>query len=241
MRVRTLVVVAVMLPAIAIAQDRPPGPPTVDASGTGTRRIPPDRASVMLRIETKSPMSAGEAAVVNAHLVDAVRDTLKKAGLDSSVVTTAYSVGPDVQSDPRGEQRQVGYVARTVLRVSLGRLDQVGRVIDVGLAKGATGVTGVIFEASNMEGARLEALADAATAARRQAEALAKALGGTLGPLISSSTSMVGVAGGDVRYSMALEEMAYTSAARAIPTQLSPREIVVSAVVTTRWQFVPRP
>ena len=175
------------------AQDRPPsdGVPDVETVGTGERRVAPDRATVLLFIESKAT-AASAAASQNARAVQAVRDTLGRLlGGDGGVTTASYNVGPDYEPprpvDREGGPRRVGYAARTTVRVQLTRIAQVGQVIDAALSRGATGVEGVLFESSAIDSARREALADAAQAARRDAEALARSLGGTLGPLISTS------------------------------------------------------
>lgn len=238
--VAALVVVA--LAALADrsgAQDRPPlpePPPDIETVGTGERRIAPDRAIVLLMVETKAT-AASAAAAANARAVAAVRDTLRRLQLDSAVTTASYNVGPDYEP-PRPVEREgprrIGYAARTILRVPLGRIDQVGRVIDAGLARGATGVQGVIFESSGAEAARRAALADAAAAARRDAEALAGALGGSVGPLLSVST-----AGAiDPRRMNVQMRIAGGIAGYAGGTEVTPNEIVVTAGVVTRWRFV---
>ena len=228
----TSAMAALFLASSALAQ----APTSTDASmvetvGTGERRIPPDRASVMLVIESRAE-GANAAAAANARAVQAVRDTLARTGLDSAVSTAGYHVGVRYEPVERAAPIRSGYVARTVLRVRPPRIDQVGRVIDVGLARGATGVEGVSFESSKVEEARRGAMTDATTAARRDAEALATALGGSLGRLISVST--VG-AGDERRLNM---EMSYGEIVRT--TQITPNEIVVRAAVETRWQFIPR-
>jgi uncharacterized protein YggE len=211
--------------------------PYLETVGTGERRIPPDRAAVLLLIESKAPEAAA-AAAANARAVQAVRDTLRRFSVDSAVTTASYSVGPNyepVRPVDREGPRQVGYAARTLLRVQLGRIDLVGRTIDAGLAGGATGVQGVIFEASTTAAARRDALALAAVEARQDAERLARALGGTLGPLVSSTS---GGSAMDPRRMMAQERI-MVAGGMSYPTQLAPNEIVVTAVVTTRWRFVP--
>jgi uncharacterized protein len=236
----TLVAAVALAPCAADAQERvvavADAEPHIETVGMGERRIPPDRASVHLLIENKAPEAAA-AAAANARAVQAVRDTLRRFGVDSAVTTASYSVGPNFEPPrpmDREGPRQVGHVARTLLRVQLGRIDLVGRTIDAGLAGGATGVQGVTFEASTTPAARRDALALAAAEARQDAERLARALGGTLGPLISSSTSATGF---DPRRTM-VTRMDIAGGA-SYPTQITPNEIVVTAVVTTRWRFVP--
>ena len=209
--------------------------PDVETVGTGERRVAPDRASINLLVESKAAEAAA-AAAANARSVQAVRDTLRRLGLDSAATTASYTVGPDYEP-PRPVRdegpRRVGYVARTLIRVQLGRIDQVGRVIDAGLATGATGVQGVFFEASTAPAARREALASAAAAARQDAETLARALGGTLGPLLSTSTA----SGLDPRRANVMARMDTVSAQYS--TQVTPTEIVVTAGVVTKWRFIP--
>lgn len=208
--------------------------PDVETVGTALRRVAPDRATIHLTVQSKAP-TAGAAASLNARAVQAVLDTLRRAALDSSVATASYSVGPNYERGGiREEPTRAGYMANTVLRVRLTRLDQLGRVIDAGLAKGATGVESLWFESSTAEESRRAALADAAAAARRDAEALARALGGSLGPLLSVTTApsndprRINVSMGEVGGGMLRS------------TQITPTEIVISAGVVTRWQFIPR-
>jgi uncharacterized protein YggE len=230
------------LPGAALrAQATPPsadGPPEVETVGFGERRVAPDRAVVMLFVESRAA-SAAAAAAANARAVAAVRDTLRRLGLDSAATTAGYNVGPDYEPprpSPRAEgpQRR-GYVARTTVRVQLSQLDQVGRAIDAGLARGGSGVEGVFFEASTAEEVRRAALAEAAAAARRDAEALARALGGTLGPLVSVSTS--GGGGMDPRRMIQMRGGGVGAALQS--TAIVPNELVVTAAVVTRWRFLP--
>jgi uncharacterized protein YggE len=209
-----------------------PEPPSIETVGTGQRRVAPDRAHIHIIVESKA-LTAAEAATRNGRAVGTVQDTLRRAGLDSGVTTSSYHVGPDFERSPEArEPRRVGYTARTVLRVRLSRLDYVGRVIDASLAKGATGVEAVYFESSRAEEERRAALAEAAAAARRDAEALARALGGSLGRLISVSTA------GSTdprRLNMAMDQV------RLRGTEITPSEIVIAAAVITRWHFVAAP
>ena len=210
------------------------GLPEIETVGSGERRVPPDRATVTLVVVSQAP-SAGVAASNNARAVAAVRDTLRKLGLENATSMASYNVGPDYEMVPRSETpRRAGYAARSAVRVQLSQLDQVGRVIDAGLARGATGVEGVFFEASTAEDARRSAMAEAAASARRDAEALARSLGGTVGPLLSVSTA----GAMDARRMNVAMRMGYGGGLGAGNTVVTPNEIVVTAGVITRWRFV---
>ena len=210
--------------------------PDIETVGTAERRVAPDRATVFLAVESKAA-SAAVAASANARAVQSVLDTLRRTGLDSAVATASYNVGANYEPVPREAPQRQGYVARTVLRVKLTRLDQVGRVIDAGLAKGATGVQNVWFESSTAEELRRGALADAAQAARRDADALARALGGSLGAMLSTSTAG---AYDPRRINVAYGSVGGEGMMRTTSSQITPSEIVITAAVVTRWQFVAR-
>lgn len=206
--------------------------PQIETVGTGERRVVPDRAVVHLVVTTKA-MSAANAAAGNARTLQAVRDTLRKIGLDSAVSTASYNVGPDYERPmPRDDSKPLGYAARTVVRVRIAKLDQIGRVIDAALAKGATGIEGIQFESSAADEARRQSLAEASIIARRDAEALAAALGGSIGSLISAST--VGV--DDPRR---MNVMMRVAGGMAGGTQIRPDEIVITSGVVTKWEFIP--
>lgn len=219
----------------ANAQNATTGQPQLETVGTGERRVSPDRATIHLIVTTKA-MAAAAAASANARVMEAVRDTLRKIGFDSAVATASYNVGPDYESPvSRDDPRPRGYMARSVVRVRVGKLDQVGRIIDAALGRGASGVEAVQFESSIADEARRQALAEASIAARRDAEALAAALGGSVGPLISAST-----AGSlDTRRMNVMMEVA-ASGRVAGGTAIRPDEILIVAGVITKWEFVPR-
>lgn len=232
-----ILVALVIVGVPASAQQTTISPPEVEAVGTGERRVAPDRATLHVQVETKAA-SAGLAASNNARIQQRVRDTLKAMGLENAVTTASYNVGPNWERVPRsstGPARD-GYAARTVLRIQITKLGEIGSVIDATLAKGATGIEGVMFESTQSLEARRGALADAAEAARADAEALAKAMGGTLGPLISTST----VAGDDPRrFNVMMRGMAMGGDMAGPMSGITPNEIVIAAGVVARWRFVP--
>ena len=215
------------------AQVSPPvtGPPQLETSGTGESRVAPDRATITLAVETKGA-SAAAVAAANARTQERVLDTLRALGLSGENVSTArYSVAPNYEGDPRGGRRQIGYIARNSVRVRLAQLDRIGAVIDAALARGANNVQGVEFEAMNPDAARQTALAQAAQRARADAEALARSMGGRLGPLLQMGTRGFDM---PMSRSMMLEERALGGG-----TAITPSDIRIVVSVFARWQFVP--
>lgn len=159
-------------------------------SGTATIEIAPDRATISLAVETRAG-TAVEAGSSNARIQTAVLDTLRKMGIPSERIRTQrVNVNPEYQHNREGgSPTVVGYQARNSIVVELHDLTTIGTVIDAGLTKGATSISGPNFSASNVDTARREALAQAVQSARADAEAMATAAGGRLGALVELSNS----------------------------------------------------
>jgi uncharacterized protein YggE len=212
-----------------------PPPPFIEVDGQGEARIAPDRATITLSVHTKGERAA-QVAAENARIQTRVLDTLRALGFTGPEVSTlSYNVAPNYEYGERGA-RQVGYVAQNSVRVRLTRLDRIGAVIDAALARGANGVEGVVFEATETTAAQREAVQQATSRARAEAEALAAALGGTLGELLEV-TSVPDPTRPMADMRMRLQAAQVSNEA----TPITPGEIVVYAQVVARWRFVPNP
>jgi uncharacterized protein YggE len=208
-------------------------PPRITTSGEAQVRLTPDRATVLVGVQTRGATAAA-AGTSNARIQKAILDTLKAMGLGpDQLATQNYSVNPEMQYPPTGGPgKVVGYTVSNVVRVELRRVEQVGPVIDASLAKGANQINSVQFTSSTAAEARRTAMGDAVRDARADAEALARAAGGTLGPVIEITSSAP-----PIRPMYA--EVAMRSAAKAIDTPIEPGEQVISASVSVVWQFIP--
>jgi uncharacterized protein YggE len=113
------------------------------------------------------------------------------------------------------------------------RIDQVGSILDTALGKGANQINSLDFFSSNSDSARHEALAQAVARARGDAEAMARAAGGTLGALVELGTADMGPR---PVYRMQVLDAAVARA----PTPIEPGQQKVQVSVTARWQFIPR-
>jgi hypothetical protein len=210
-----------------------PVPPQISTSATGEAKVQPDRATIQFAVETRAA-TAAKAGADNARRQQAVIDAIKKLGLaDGQVSTSGYSVAPEMRYD--GKQPQVvGYVARNVIQADVRRIDQVGALIDAALGAGANVVSSLRFYSSKADEGRRVALADAVAKARSDADAMARAAGGTLGALVELSTA------GSPR--PMYEEVAFArTAANAdtTPTPIDPGEQTITVFVSARWSFVP--
>ena len=233
-------IVAVLLPLSLRAQDpaRTPAPPYIETSGDGIGRATPDRATVVLSVETKGATAAAVAAT-NARIQQRVLDTLRTLGFEGAQVSTVgFNVQPNREYPPQGGVRQQGYLARNAVRVRLTDLRRIGTVIDAALARGATGVEDVEFEATNVTAARSAALAEAAEHARSDAAALAQAFGGTLGPLLIVSTTEDGGFASGRRRVNASSNYGYAEAAG---TPITAGDLTVQLTIFARWALVQAP
>lgn len=241
-----LLVLTVGQRAVAQTNPAPPRTPEITASGRGEVPITPDRATVVVSVETRAP-TASAAAADNSTKMSAVRDAIKRSGLtDSDMTTSGYSVG----QDPRSMFMQPGmtsmparpaeFVARSSLRLTVRRPADAGKIIDAALAGGATSISSVQFSSPGTEEARRQAIAVAAAQAQRDADALARAAGGSLGRLLSMSstpiTPMQGYYPSDTYFSAIAEGV---GGGFASPTMINPRDMSVSVSVFGRWEFVP--
>jgi uncharacterized protein YggE len=222
------------------AQEVPPAAqrgPEIMSAGEGTRSVQPDRASVVISIETRA-RTPTEASAANATRNAAIRAAVAGVGVPREDISTyGYHVYPVRHEPPY--TRDTAFVASNAVRVTLRRVEQLGllgRVIDTALTAGATNVAGVQYEARRTAEAEREALADALADARARAEAVARAAGGSLGELLQATTQSVPGVAMDLAGGMA---RAQAMRARMGPTSITPGEIEVRQYVVGRWRFVP--
>ncbi len=199
--------------------------------GSGESTLSPQRAVLRIGVASHAT-AAAEASAQNARILGAVLDTLARAGFPrESLQTVAFGVGPNY--DYKDGKRLVDYEAEAAVRLIVKDLRQVGRLIDMALAAGATDVGNVGFESDSMDAGRRQALAQALSRARGDAVALATAAGGSLGRLLEMKTT-------NGYYPVAFDE-AYASnqAAFRTETPITPRDVVIHVAVEAHWEFVP--
>ncbi len=179
--------------AAQIMIGEPPDTPYVAASAAVQVPVPADRAIVYIALagrDTTGARAVAELEVVRSRVLPA----LERLGYDAdAVVPWGYGVG--VSMDPRmGPPGRAGIddeperMARQGLRVVVNRLDQLDALIGAVAAAGIEGVPLVHFEATQTADVRRRATEQAVAQARQQAEHMARAAGGRLGPLVSLVT-----------------------------------------------------
>ncbi len=177
------------------AQIPSPGPElrTIRVSGMGETQVEPDLATVQFGVETVGA-TAQEAGQQNADLMERVIQALLNAGVErDDIETSGFSLYPEYAPQPRGAEMEPprirGYRASNLLSVRTTQLEQIGELIDVGLAAGANRLQGVAFEVRNPQADQTVALQRAVEQARAAALTIAATLGITLGPVLEASTS----------------------------------------------------
>jgi uncharacterized protein YggE len=232
----TAVILAATMSAPLVAQTGAGSPAQVVTTGVGEAHVTPDRATIMIGVQTRASTAAA-AGAENARKQKAVLDTMKALGLAADQLSTAnYNVWPEMAPTTPTNQtpRVIAYTVSNDVRVDVRRIEDVGKLIDAALTKGANEISSLQFTSSKADSARRAALAEAVENARADAEALARAAGGSLGQLIEISTASTPVRpiAFDARMTMAAKV--------AVPTPIEPGEQTVNATVTVRWAFVSR-
>jgi uncharacterized protein YggE len=219
---------------VAQGQSAPPGLPSVVTTGHAEATVTADRATVLVAVETNASTAAA-AAADNARRTRAVLDTLRALGLTKEQTGTfGYSVSPQYAYD-KGKSHVTGYQAQNTVKVELRVITEVGRVIDGALAAGANNISSLQFTASNVDSARRDALSRATAQARGDAEAMAKAVGSSLGPAVELTTESQG----GIRFGAPTMRLNAVAVQPDVPTPVDAGPITVSATVTGRWQLVP--
>jgi uncharacterized protein YggE len=230
---KTLLLILGVAAAPISAQTRTdfPSIPEIATTGRGEVHVTPDKAILNVGIETRSG-SANAAVGDNAARVLKTIASLRAAGVDSARITTGgYSLYPDYEKN-----RQVGFIARNNLRVEVVRVADVGKLLDAALSGGATQVSNIQFVRADSKEARRTALALAVAEAKRDAEILAQAAGGTLGKLVYLTSGL-----SQQPMVAQLNEVVMTGMASSYPqTPVIPGDLTIAAVASARWQFLPQ-
>lgn len=208
--------------------------PSLVTAGQGEAKVTPDRASVMVNVQTRAATAAA-AGAENASRTKAVLDAIGKLGLSRDQLSTeGYSVYPEMAYDRNGgSPRVAAYVVTNTVRAETKRPEQAGAIVDAALGAGANMINGLSFYASSIEEARRAAITSAVTSARADAEAMARAAGGSLGQLLELSTQ-----GATVPPRPMYELARAKTMQSAEPTPINPGQQTVTVYVNARWQFV---
>ena len=196
--------------------------------GEGKASAAPDRATVVLGVQTRDA-SAAVAATENARLMNETITALLAAGIaENEIQTSGYSLGTEPQDVPvmTGEKQKAPvFVASNTVTVNLNTTADVGRVLDAAVSAGSNSIQEVTFDLQNPMPQKDLALTLAIQDARRKSEIAAKAAGVKLGRVleISEGYGYVGAAS--------------KSAAFEFATPIMPGKMEITASVTVTYEI----
>jgi len=160
----------------AMAQQKPQQiVSSVKVHGQATVSVEPDQAQFDIGIVTQAA-TAKAAADQNATQSDALVHELHSAFPSAVIKTINFSVNPNYRYPQDSAPTIAGYTANNTVRLLLGDISQIQKVIDIAIKSGANSINRLIFTVRNENAARARALAEAASQAQAGAEALAASL-----------------------------------------------------------------
>jgi len=230
----TALIAGCALGSPALAQQPPLSSIRVTAEGKVTAK--PDRVELDIGVVTHAPKSQ-DAATQNARQVDAVLSAVRQAtGTTATLKTISYTLNPEYQyhSGPGsgGEPTLIGYIASNIVQVTLDDLARIGGVIDAATRSGANHVQGIRFTVRDQDAVRAEALRQAATRARAEAEVLAAALGVKVERVLHAEEN-------SPRVAPIYQPMARAVASAPVPTPIEAGSLDINAEVTLTVEVSP--
>ncbi|MBP2147119.1 uncharacterized protein YggE [Methanofollis sp. W23] len=242
MRTRTFVLCTALMVLVAAcvwSASAAVAPNTTDerlihASGTGEVTTTPDRAVISFGVETKdTDPKAAQAA--NSQAMNKVINAIKAAGIASEdLKTTGYNIwAEEPDNDKPFRSKAVIYHVTNTLQVTLKDVDRAGEIIDIAVANDVNRVNGLYFTLSpeKEQTLRADALTQAVTHARADADAVATAAGVTI-----TGTKEITIGGTYVPYYERSfnAPMAMDAGAR-MPTPIEVGEAKVTASVSVSY------
>lgn len=160
----------------------------MSASGMGQVYLKPDVAYVYIGVQSLDE-GVSQALADNNSKAQAVAKALTDLGVKSDdIQTSAFNVIPQPQYDPQsGQQSGIKYMVDNTVYVTVRDLQSLGQVLDSVVRAGANSINGVTFDVLDKESAMNEARELAIADAKKNAEAMAKAAGITLGEIYTLS------------------------------------------------------
>jgi hypothetical protein len=162
----------------------------VSVTGSGEVKAQPDMAYVTLGVEARRPTLAEARAEVNATVERLLALTRELRIEPKFVDSTRLQVQPDYRWDEKSSsQVLLGYVVSRQVDVELHDLDRLGTLLEKSVSAGVNQVGGARLDSSRRKELERAALTQAVDDARLNADALARAAGARLGPVLSLSTT----------------------------------------------------
>lgn len=203
------------------------------ATGTGNVIGTPDRAQVTFSVQTEN-IDVKRAQAENALRMARVQDALIAAGIPrDGLKTTGYNIYP-VYEESKGllSPKIKTYQVTNSLTVTLHNVSRTGEVIDTAVANGINQATSIQFMLSDEQAQvlRTEALKEAVSRARSDADTVAAAMGT---PITGVRKAEIGGGYNPVYFQNYALDGASSRSAAATPIESG--DITVSATVTITY------
>lgn len=228
----TRIVPLLLLAATAFAQSTPVTADTLWAVGSGKFECPPDTALVQFSIsaqqaELKAAYAKGAESAQN------IRQILKENGIDpKNAEIGSFSMSPTYIWKP--DRKLTGYQVNSHVTVKIHDFSKLGPLLDSFSRVATSDSLSLSYTLENMESAKAKAVEDAYQSAHRNAEALARAGGRTLGEMSYASVD----ANNFVPQPRSMLMKARAAEASASPIQdFTPTKITITAQVDVLFKL----
>ena len=161
----------------------PAGTRTIVVTGTAAVRVPPDRVSFSVGVETEAP-SVAKAVEANSAKVAGLLAALRRKGVDTKQMQTS---NVDITSRDRRDKKLPGFRVTNVVTVTLEDPGKAAEVLHAAVSAGANQMAGLRFFVGNPGGLRKRGLELAFQDAKAKAELLAGLAKQSLGNVVCVS------------------------------------------------------
>lgn len=162
---------------------------TIQVSGEGEASGKPDKGVITLGVETNA-RTASQTMSENSEAMKAILASLKESGIEEkNIQTSAVDLSPQYRpvEAPDVKPELIGFRASNQVRVTVMKLENMGKAIDAAIQSGANRVDSIQFEIRDKKLLLDQARKDAMEDALRKAKLLAAIAGVEVGAPITIS------------------------------------------------------
>ena len=177
-----LILFALIFPCTFCTADEKVPPKAIEVTGTSDVNVVPDKAIIDIGVEKQNPSAAAAKKAADSSARELLA-ALRANGIDDKDVTTNWlSLSPQYDWH---SGKMTYFIADQSLTVTVHDLSKLDNLLDLLIKAGGNRINSIQFETSDIRKYRDQARELAVGAAREKAEALAKALGQSIGKAIA--------------------------------------------------------
>ncbi|MBC7387398.1 MAG: SIMPL domain-containing protein [Cryobacterium sp.] len=165
-------------------------PRSISVLGTCAHETTPDRSRILLTVDVRKKTS-GEAREGAAKIYEQIRSEVTALKLPEGEVTTSEYISEEVKEWEKNRMVSKGFHTRISLKVETRLVSRLSEVIEIGTRAGVTEMSALSFYVTEkkIRDEKLACQKEAVLNARVQAEAMALALDGKVGEVLSIADS----------------------------------------------------